>query len=161
VAGATIRGELTELRPATEDDTDLLVAWHEDEEVARYWDWKTFTRETMLARLARARVTPYIVEADGVPIGYLQVHDLDADGDGGLDMFLIPKVRGRGLGPDAARATARHLLDECGWTRVTVDPYCWNHVAVRGWRSAGFVEIAEREADDEHLQPWVLMEFRG
>ena len=88
MAGATIRGELTELRAATEDDADLLVAWHEDEEVARYWDRKTFTRETMLARLARARVTPYIVEADGAPVGYLQVHDLDEDSDGGLDMFL-------------------------------------------------------------------------
>jgi aminoglycoside 6'-N-acetyltransferase len=161
VAWARIRGEVTELRPATDDDADLLVAWHNDEEVARYWDRKTFTRETMLARLARARVTPYIVEADGAPVGYLQVHDLDEDGDGGLDMFLLPGARGRGLGPDAARAMVRHLLDERGWTRVTVDPYAWNETAVRGWRNAGFVEISEHEADDEHLQPWVLMEFRG
>jgi aminoglycoside 6'-N-acetyltransferase len=161
VAAAPIRGRLTVLRPAGEDDADLLVAWHADDEVARYWDGKTFTRETMLARLARARVNPYVIEMDGVPVGYLQVHDLDADGDGGLDMFLVPGARGRGLGSDAARAMARHLLDDCGWTRVTVDPYTWNETAVRGWRNAGFVEISEHEADDEHLQSWVLMEFRG
>jgi aminoglycoside 6'-N-acetyltransferase len=151
---------MVELRPATEDDADMLVAWHEDEEVARYWDWEIFTRETMLARLARAGVTPYVVEAGGAPIGYLQVHDLDGNGAGGLDMFLVPGARGRGLGSDAARATARHLLGERGWTRVTVDPYTWNEAALRAWRTAGFVEVSEHEADDEHLQPWVLMEFR-
>jgi len=158
---ATVRGALTELRPATGDDAELLVAWHEDEEVSRYWDGRTFTRGEMLARLARAGVTAYIVEADGAPVGYLQVHDLDEDGDGGLDMFLVPGARGRGLGSDAGRAMARHLLGERGWTRVTVDPYTWNEIALRGWRNAGFVEVSEHDADGEHRQSWVLMEFRG
>jgi aminoglycoside 6'-N-acetyltransferase len=115
----------------------------------------------MLERLARPRVTPYIVEADGVPVGYLQVHDLDDDGAGGLDMFLVPAARGRGLGPDAARAVARYLVDERGWSRVTVDPYAWNDVALRGWRNAGFEQVSEHAADAEHQQPWVLMVYRG
>jgi aminoglycoside 6'-N-acetyltransferase len=151
----TVRGQLTVLRPAVPDDVDRLVGWHADEEVARYWDWETFTREQMQARLARAEVAAYIVEEDGDPVGYLQVHET------GLDMFLVPRARGRGLGPDAGRAMARHLLDETGWTRVTVDPYRWNESAVRAWGRAGFAEVSEHEADDEHLQPWVLMEFRG
>ena len=46
--------------------------------------------------------------------------------EGGLDMFLVPGARGRGLGPDAARAMADHLLAARGWSRVTVDPYTWN-----------------------------------
>lgn len=156
-----VRGALTELRPATDDDVDRLVAWHADPDVARYWDWETFTREEMAARLARPQVEAYVVEENGEPVGYLQVHDEDRDGDGGLDMFLVPAARGRGLGPDAGRATARHLLDERGWTRVTVDPYRWNETAVRAWRNAGFVDVSEHDADDEHTAPWLLMEFRG
>ena len=114
------------------------------------------------ARLkARRDVAATIVEEGGAPVGYLQVHDEDDDGEGGLDMFLVPRARGRGLGPDAARAVARHLLDERGWTRVTVDPYRWNESAVRAWGRAGFVAVSEHDPDDEHLQPWVLMEFRG
>jgi len=89
------------------------------------------------------------------------VHDDDRDGDGGLDMFLVPEARGRGLGPDAARAMTRHLLDERGWTRVTVDPYCWNEPAVRAWERAGFARLSEHEPDDEHTARWALMEFRG
>ena len=158
---APVRGRLTAIRPATAGDADLLVAWHADPEVARYWDDETFTRDEMLERLARPDVEAYVVEEDGLPIGYLQVHDLDRDGDGGLDMFLVPAARGRGLGPDAASAMARHLLDERGWTRVTVDPYRWNEQAIRGWENAGFVAVSEHDADDEHTAPWLLMEFRG
>ena len=73
-------------------------------------------------------------------------------------MFLIPAARGVGLGPDAARALAEHLLAS-GQTRVTVDPYQWNAGAVRAWTRAGFREVERREPDDEHREPWVLMVY--
>jgi aminoglycoside 6'-N-acetyltransferase len=152
-----IRGAQTTLRPVEAADIDLLLEWHADPEVSRFWDDKTFTYETMVARLARRDVAPYLVLADGVAIGYLQVW-WDAEG-GGLDMFLEPSARGRGLGPDAARAMALHLIDDRGWTRVTVDPYAWNEQALRGWRNAGFVEVSRHELDDEHTAAWVLLEF--
>ena len=154
---SVVFGERTVLRPVAEADVDLLVRWHADPEVLRFWDDETFTRETMLERLARDDVTPYLVLAGDEPIGYLQVW---GDGEGGLDMFLEPGSRGRGLGPDAGRAMARHLRDDRGWTRVTVDPYAWNDAAVRSWRNAGFVEVSRHEPDDEHTAPWLLMEFR-
>ncbi len=131
---ASARGRLTTLRPATPADIDRLVAWHADPEVARYWDGESFTREEMERRLARPEVEPWIVEADGEPVGYLQVHGV------GIDLFIMPAARGRGLGPDAARARADHLLQDRGALRVTVDTYLWNERAIRGWRNAGFVE---------------------
>jgi aminoglycoside 6'-N-acetyltransferase len=150
-----VRGRLTTLRPAGAGDVDSLVAWHADPEVARYWDDETFTRAEMEERLAHDDVEAWIVEEAGEPVGYLQVHPE------GLDMFLVPAVRGRGLGPDAARAMARHLLDERGRGRVTVDPYAWNEGAVHAWERAGFVEVSRHDPDEEHTAPWILMEFRG
>jgi aminoglycoside 6'-N-acetyltransferase len=145
------------LRPADDADADLLVAWHDDPEVSRYWDEERFTRDEMLARLHREDVEGYIVEAREEPVGYLQIWQ---QGDaGGIDMFLVPGARGRGLGPDAARAAARHLRDVRGWQRVTVDPYLSNSAAVRAWRRAGFRDVGEREPDDEHTARWLLMEF--
>ncbi len=137
----------------------MLVAWHADPEVARYWDDETFTRDEMLGRLRRPTVDAFVVEANGEPVGYLQAWW--ERGSGGLDMFLIPSARGRGLGPDAARALAQHLVHERGWTGVTVDPYLWNESAIRGWRRAGFEPVEERAPDHEHLHPWLLMEFRA
>jgi aminoglycoside 6'-N-acetyltransferase len=138
----------------------MLVTWHANPDVAHYWDGELFTLAEMAERLARPEVEAFIVEEAGEPVGYLQVHDDDNDGEGGLDMFLVPASRGRGLGPDAARAMAAQLLGERGWTRVTVDPYLWNESAVRAWRRAGFVDVSEHEQDDEHTAPWLLMEFR-
>lgn len=114
----------------------------------------------MLARLIRPHVDAYIVEADGVPVGYLQAWFGETPDVGGLDMFLVPAARGRGLGPDAARTLARYLLGEGGRQRVTVDPDIRNERAVGGWVKAGFRPIEEREPDDDHLQRWLLMEFQ-
>ncbi len=159
--GVRVRGELTELRPATEADADTLVAWHADPEVARYWDGERFTRAEMVERLHRADVEAFVVEAEGRPVGYLQVWREADERAGGLDMFLVPNARGHGLGADAARAMARHLVDERHWTRVTVDPYLWNERAIAAWRGAGFVGVEERAPDEEHAAPWLLMEFRA
>ena len=156
--GLRLHGELTEIRPAADDDAELLVRWHADPEVARYWDGKTYTVGEMRGRLARPDVDAYVVEAQGEPVGYLQAW---RDGeDGGLDMFLVPHARGRRYGPDAARTLAEHLTAR-GWSRLTVDPYLWNARAIRAWRRAGFEPVEERPPDDGHTSTWLLMEFRS
>jgi aminoglycoside 6'-N-acetyltransferase len=113
------RGRLTQVRPATDDDADLLVAWHADPDVSRYWDGETFTRDELLERLHRADVGSYIVEADGRPVGFMQAwRENDEPLRGGIDMFVVPEARGRGIGPDAAHTLTEALLAS-GWTRVT------------------------------------------
>jgi len=112
-------------------------------------------------RLQRPGVDAWIIEEDGEPVGYLQSWwEDDPPRRGGLDGFLIPSARGRGIMPVVARELAQRLLDE-GWYFVTVDPYVWNERAVRAWARAGFVEESRHPADDEHAGEWVLMRFRG
>jgi len=134
-----VLGELTSVRPATGADADLLVRWHRDPEVARYWDNETFTHQQMRARLGRRDVDPYIIEATCEPIGYLQVWFAD------------------GLGPDAARALANYLLRETDRTRLTVDPYLSNARAICAWRKAGFRPVEQRPPDRNHTENWLLM----
>jgi aminoglycoside 6'-N-acetyltransferase len=155
-----VRGSVAVVRPATDADVDMLVAWHADPDVSRFWDGETFTPVEMRERLSRPEVDPYIVERDGAPIGYVQAWR-GPDGGGGLDMFLVPDARGAGAGPDAARALATYLRDELGWRRITVDPYTWNESAIRSWQRAGFVAVEERPPDEEHTATWVLMAFEG
>lgn len=154
-----VESALTVVRPATDADIDLLVAWWLDPETNRYWDGETFTPDEMRERLQRERVDAWVIEADGEPVGYVQSWwEDDEPLRGGLDGFLVPAARGRGLMPDAASALARSLL-AAGWKHVTVDPYAWNEQALRGWANAGFVEVERHEADDDHSAPWVLMRF--
>ena len=157
--GLPVRGQLTVVRPATDDDVDLLVAWHADPEVSRYWDDETYTAAQIREDFADPRVDQWIVVADGEPVGFVQSWwEEDEPLRGGLDGFLVAGARGRGLMPDAARALARSLLD-AGWQYVTVDPYAWNERALRGWANAGFVEVSRHDPDKDHVSPWVLMRF--
>jgi aminoglycoside 6'-N-acetyltransferase len=154
--GEIIRGNRTDLRPATDADLDLLVSWFQDAEVYRWWDGEPLSRETVAAKYTGARwptVESFIIQEDAHPAGYIQYWVAD-ETSGGLDMFLVPSARGRGLGPDAARALTQHLFAR-GWRRVTVDPRLSNVAAIRAWRRAGF--RAERELYDTPGGPTLLL----
>jgi RimJ/RimL family protein N-acetyltransferase len=148
-------GEVT-VRPAVATDAEMLCAWHADPEVARFWDYETYSHEQMHAELADPDHDPYIVEEAGEPVGYLQAW-FDAD-DTGIDMFLVPAARGCGIGPRAARLLTGHLL-AAGRDEVTVDPYTWNAAGIAAWRKAGFRAVEERAPDEHRTAPWLLMVF--
>jgi aminoglycoside 6'-N-acetyltransferase len=152
---------LTELREATEADADRLVAWHADPEVSRYWDDETFARDQIIELLDDETVDAWIVESAGEPVGFIQSWwEPGEPRYGGIDMFIVPSARGRGLGPDAARTFAQSLLAE-GWAEVTVDPYLSNQAAIRAWARAGFVAVGARAPDAEHPGPRLKMRFEG
>ena len=151
---------LLSYRPATDDDAGMLADWYADPDVSKYWDGHTYDENEVVARLHREDVDAWIVEEDGEAVGYLQSWwEPDPPKRGGLDGFLIPSARGRGLMPGVARRVASDLLAE-GWAEVTVDPYAWNETAVRAWGRAGFVEVSRHPAGEEHTAPWVLMRFK-
>ena len=47
-------------------------------------------------------------------------------------------MRGAGLGGDAIRTLARHLIDEYGHHRFTIDPAAANSAAIRAYAKVGF-----------------------
>jgi aminoglycoside 6'-N-acetyltransferase len=69
-----------------------------------------------------------------------------------IDLYLDPQVRGRGLGVDAIRAVCRHLFEDRGHHRITIDPAASNEAAIRCYTKVGFQPIgigrrAERGSD--------------
>lgn len=137
-----IRGESTVLRPATPADLDLLAGWFADPDVYRWWGGTPLTRATVEEKYVGRRspdVESLIVEADGEPVGYIQYAPAETRPNmGGIDMFLVPASRGKGLASDAVDALVRHLMEEKGWRRVTVDPAATNLHAIGFWFRNGF-----------------------
>jgi aminoglycoside 6'-N-acetyltransferase len=79
-----------------------------------------------------------------------------------IDLFLDPAVHGRGLGTDAVRTMARHLFDDRGHHRITIDPTAENPAAIRAYEKAGFRRVgilqASERAPDGRWRDALLME---
>ncbi|MFD8686102.1 GNAT family N-acetyltransferase [Streptomyces sp. NPDC059651] len=152
--GAALDGVLTRLVPVTEGDLDLLARWFASPDFVEHWDGVPKSRDEVAEKYIgrrRPRVESFLVLAQGTPVGYAQYWHAGVE-EGGIDMVLGPDARGRGLGPDAARALLAHLGGSLGWRRVTVDPVRENLRAVRAWGKAGFRPVS---GEDENL----VMEF--
>lgn len=136
----TVTGGTVLVRPATNDDLDLLAGWFGDPRFVVWWGGKPKSRVEVAAKyLGRdGSRQAFIIEAGGVPIGYAQVW-CDWPPDGGIDIVLTPEAQGKGLGTEAVRVLAQHLRAK-GWRRITIDPLAQNYRAIRAFEKAGFVK---------------------
>ncbi|MEU2614561.1 GNAT family protein [Micromonospora sp. NPDC007271] len=152
-----LRGRAVTLRPATDEDVPTLAAIRATPEVRHWWRGGDDLAAEIRADLADDELSVYAIEHDGRVVGAIQ-WSAETDPDyrhASLDLFLDPAVRGAGLGGDAIRTMVRHLIDEHGHHRFTIDPAAANTAAIRayakvGFRPVGIMRRYERGADG----PW-------
>jgi len=150
-----LQGEQVVLRPGQPANLDALEVIFATPEVARWWHG--YDR----ARIERAALegddpdeTVYVIEVDGQVAGIVQSHE-DPSPDyrsAGIDIALGPAWHGTGVGLDAIRTLARHLINDHGHHRLTIDPAMANERAIAaytkvGFRPVGVVRDHERAAD--------------
>jgi aminoglycoside 6'-N-acetyltransferase len=84
-----------------------------------------------------------VVEHGGEVIGFIQYsEELEPDyRHASIDVSVHDRWQGKGLGTDAVVTVARHLLEECGHHRVTIDPAASNTRAIRSYEKAGFQAV--------------------
>jgi aminoglycoside 6'-N-acetyltransferase len=136
-----LEGDEVVLRPATEADVATLAAIRSTPEVHARWggpldDMEAKVRESM----HEEGVTGFAVTLSGEVVGWIQCYD-SGDPDtwyAGIDVYLAPHVHGRGLGTDAVRTLARHLVDDLGHHRLVIDPAADNEAAIASYRKVGF-----------------------
>lgn len=133
-------GSSVTLRPTTSEDVTVLAAIRATPEVHSRWRGEDLTAE-IAADLADEDLHLYTVEAaTGEVIGLIQYSE-ESDPDyrhATVDVFLDPRVHGRGLGVDTIRTLARHLVHELGHHRLTIDPAADNETAIACYRKVGF-----------------------
>jgi aminoglycoside 6'-N-acetyltransferase len=150
------------LRPLTAADGPELVRILETPEVARWWDEPDegfpFTDDPEATRL--------VIEVDGAVAGMIQfVEELTPKyRHASIDLFLDPALHGRGLGTEAVRRVVRHLIDERGHHRITIDPATTNAAAIRAYEKAGFAPVGvmrsyERDVGGAGWHDGLLMEL--
>lgn len=134
-----LRGEHVLLRPLRGADVAVLAGIARQPGFARWW---TGLDEAELRRLTdgAAGVVAFAIEVDSDVAGLAQYHE-EEDPEyrhAGLDLALGEGWQGRGLGTDAVRTLARHLVGERGHHRLVVDPAADNARAIRCYTKVGF-----------------------
>jgi aminoglycoside 6'-N-acetyltransferase len=149
-----LHGRAVTLRSVERGDAHALAAILAEPSVARWWG--TFGLARVEADLAGGHPDEegFAIIEDDACVGYIQaVEETEPDfRHAGIDLFLATAAQGRGLGPDAIRALATHLLDDRGHHRLTIDPAADNEAAIRayakvGFRPVGIMRAYQRMAD--------------
>jgi RimJ/RimL family protein N-acetyltransferase len=98
--------------------------------------------------------------ADEVAGGAVDLPDGTAGESGGLDLILLPWVRGRGVGRAVVVELVRRAQRERGWRRITVDPDLGNRAGIRFWQAVGF-RPEQTIGNDPGREPYVVMVWGG
>ena len=127
------------IRALAPEDAPELRRIHATTEVARWWGPP---REGFPAT-DDPEHTKLTIEVDGAVAGMIQFHEeLDPKYRyASIDLFLDPALHGRGLGTEALRRVVRHLIEDRGHHRVTIDPAVANAAAVRCYEKVGFKRV--------------------
>jgi aminoglycoside 6'-N-acetyltransferase len=134
-----LSGALVTLRPATRADVATLARIRREPEVYRWWSGGDDLEVAVEADLDDDS-HGYVIERDGDVVGWIQWQAED-DPDyrhASIDVYLSSAWHGRGLGTDAVRTLAAHLVDDLGHHRVTIDPATDNAPAIRSYEKVGF-----------------------
>ena len=148
-----LRGDRVVLRPATTADLPRFAEILAEPEVARWWG-RQKPAEELDADFLAPDVAAFAVEAEGAVAGVIQYSEVNEPDyrSAGIDIALGSDWQGRGLGTDAVRTLARHLIEDRGHHRLTIDPAASNARAIASYRKAGFQPVGvmrryERGAD--------------
>jgi aminoglycoside 6'-N-acetyltransferase len=150
------------LRALADGDETELRRIHATPEVARWWG----EPEDDFPSSDDPDSTRLVIELDGVVAGMIEYGEelTPRYRHATIDLFLDPAVHGRGLGTEAVRRVVRHLIDERGHHRITIDPATANAAAIRAYEKVGFKPVGvlrsyERDAHDEGWHDGLLMDL--
>jgi aminoglycoside 6'-N-acetyltransferase len=138
-----LHGDRIVLRPLTEADAPRIVELGADPDVARWWPGLTLEHVLDKARREDDGAVVFAITAGGEVAGMIQYFE-ETDEDyrhASIDVFLGTPFHGRGLGTDAVRTMARHLVRDRGHHRLTIDPAAANARAIRCYEKAGFKRV--------------------
>lgn len=137
---ATLEGSQVRLRPASRADIPALARIRRTPEVHQRWRGGDDMASAVEEDLAEPGVTAYAIELGGHVVGWIQWQGEDEPDyrHASMDVYVDPAVHGRGVGTDAVRTLARHLIAAHGYHRLVIDPAADNAAAIRSYSKVGF-----------------------
>ncbi len=136
-----LTGKRVRLRPVRSSDKEALTRIFTDPEVARWWG--NPSRSVHDVMNPDDSESCFIIELGADAIGIIQCAE-ESDPmyeHAGIDISLHSDWQGKGLGLDAIRTLAEHLIDARGHHRLTIDPAAHNARAIKAYERVGFKPV--------------------
>jgi RimJ/RimL family protein N-acetyltransferase len=151
------------LRPATTDDVPFIAALVAHEDVAPFLAAvRSSSADDVADEVTRGQREPeaygvMIVELDGEPVGTVTWERVNRRSRiASVSGFAIDaRLRGRGVGVEAARALQHHLIRERGFHRLQMEVYGFNERALRHAERAGWTREGVRRKAYRRNDEWV------
>jgi aminoglycoside 6'-N-acetyltransferase len=138
-----LRGDRVVLRPLAEADVSRIVELGAAPEVSRWWRGLTHEHVLDKARGEDDGAVVFAIVLDSEVAGMIQYFEENDEEfrHASIDLFLGAPYQDRGLGSDAVQTMVRHLIDDRGHRRLTIDPAAENERAIRCYEKAGFKRV--------------------
>jgi aminoglycoside 6'-N-acetyltransferase len=136
----TLEGAIIRLRPATRADIPDLATIRRTPQVFERWRGGDDMVAAIEADFDEPDTVAYVIEFEGRLAGWIQ-WQAEKEPDyrhATIDIYVDPAVHGRGVGTDAVRTLARHLLVDHNHHRLVIDPASDNAAAIRSYTKVGF-----------------------
>ena len=132
-----LRGPRVVLRPVEEADLAALLTIRQEPAVMAWWGSLVDPPED---EFLDEDVHAFVIEVDGAMAGCIEYGEEDSPDyrHASIDVFLGTAHQGKGYGPEALRILIRHLFDDLGHHRITIDPATANTNAIRAYQRVGF-----------------------
>ena len=138
-----------ELRPLERRDSDRLLAWRNQPEVARWMYSDHQIRPDEHARwfegaLADARRKYWVIEADGTPVGLANLYDIAPEHRRCAWAYYLadPSTRGQGIGSFVEFWVIEHVFGELGLNKLWCEVLIGNEPVWKLHEGFGFVREA-------------------
>jgi RimJ/RimL family protein N-acetyltransferase len=148
VYGPVIQGSCFRLRPPSQDDAPVMIAWFEDMEVtarlARRFPLSLEEEQEWLRQAAAdANSVFWVVEYKGRPIGSTSVMAIDwANGHGATGTVIGDKTAwGKGIGGEVMRLRADFVFRELPLRKLRSGYLEGNEASRRAQAAAGYREV--------------------
>ena len=139
----TLQGAQVTLRPPTPADVPELARIRTTEQVHRWWRGGDDMTKAVTDDLEQPDVETFVIEHESKIVGAIQ-WQAETEPDylhASIDIYIDPAVHGRGIGSDAVRTLARHLIVDRGHHRLVIDPAADNAAAIRCYSKVGFKPV--------------------
>jgi aminoglycoside 6'-N-acetyltransferase len=146
----TLDGAFVHLRPPRPADIPALARIRQTPEVMARWRGGPVMTASVEEDMREQGATPFVIELYGRVVGWIQ-WSAEEEPDyrhAAIDIYVDPAVHGRGVGTDAVRTVAGHLITDLGHHRIEIDPAADNQPAIRCYAKVGFRPVGIRRSSE-------------